>query len=140
MSIKIVPEKLDKIQNHKTRHKIKNTTYANKELISRANYLASSNEVANKQLHKLNIPYLQDTDIIYYSATKIIVRSNKEILKAKIKELHQQFIDILQKHTMFSKLQKIEIQIEYDQNTKKIIKQDNAQAKKQISKLKESLS
>lgn len=41
---------------------------------------------------------------------------------------------------MFSKLQKIEIQIEYDQNTKKIIKQDNAQAKKQISKLKESLS
>ncbi|AXA33652.1 hypothetical protein [Francisella adeliensis] len=140
MSIKIVPEKLDKIQNHKTRHKIKNTTYANKELISRANHLASSNEVANKQLHKLNIPYLQDTDIIYYSATKIIVRSNKEILKAKIKELHQQFIDILQKHTMFSKLQKIEIQIEYDQNTKKIIKQDNTQAKKQISKLKESLS
>jgi hypothetical protein len=140
MSIKIVPEKLDKIQNHKTRHKIKNTTYANKELISRASHLASSNEVANKQLHKLNIPYLQDTDIIYYSATKIIVKSNKEILKTKVKELHSQFISMLQKHTMFSKLQKIEIQIEYNQSTNKIPKLDNEQAKLQINKLKESLS
>lgn len=140
MDIKIIPEKLDKIQKYKTRHKIKNTTYSNKELISRASHIASSNAVANSQMHKLNIPYLQDTNIIYYTPTKIIVKSDKEILKSKINELHDQLIDMLRKQIIFSKINTIEVQIDYAKNIKQISKPNNSQAKQQINKLKETLS
>ncbi|APC91893.1 MULTISPECIES: hypothetical protein [Francisella] len=120
MSIKIFPEKVASIDSHTTRKKITNTTYASKQLISKATQLKTTLEVANKELHKLSLPYLRDTQIVFYSPKKLIVHSNKEILKSKLKELHDQFVAQLSQNTLFSKLEKIEIIIDYTQvNNKK---------------------
>lgn len=143
MSIKIIPEKLAKINQHKTRKKIKNTTYANKQLISRAAYLSNSLEIANKQLQNIDIPYLKDCKIVFYSPEKIILSSNKEILKSKIKQLHFQFIKILNKQTFFSRLETIEIQIDYAQqkttNTRRSNNVDTS-TKSHLNKLKQKFS
>jgi hypothetical protein len=113
MAIKIIPEKVSHIDKHKTRKKITNSTYAYKELISRASHLSSSLDVANKELKKFDIPYLNDADIIYYSPEKLIFQSDREILKFKFRELSDQFITKLKQNRLFSKLKKIEIIIDY---------------------------
>ena len=140
MSIKIIPEKLAVIEKHKTRKRIKKTTYAGKELISRASHLVSSLEVANRQLQQIDIPYLKDCSIVFYSPEKIILSSDKEILKSKVKELHSQFVKMLSKHTFFSRLEKIEIQIDYTLKTtsKKVIKKVNQKTKDHINNLKQT--
>lgn len=142
MSIKIIPEKLAAISQHKTRRKITNSTYAGKELISRAAHLANSLAVANKQFHQIDIPYLKDCDIVFYSPEKIILSSDKEILKSKIKELHSQFIGMLNKHIFFSKLEKIEIQIDYTQKptNKNSAKKIDQNSKNNINKLRQAFS
>ena len=139
MSIKIIPEKLAVIEKHKTRKRIKSTTYAGKDLISRASHLTSLLEVANKQLHQINIPYLKDCKIVFYSPEKIILSSNKEILKSKVKELHSQFIKLLNQHTFFSKLVKIEIQIDYKLKSvkKKTIEKVSQNTKDHLNNLKQ---
>lgn len=113
MTIRIIPEKISHINKHKTRKKITNSTYAYKELISKASHLSSSLDVANKELKKFDIPYLNDTDIIYYSPEKLIFQSDREILKSKFRELSGQFIAKLRQSRLFSKLKKIEIIIDY---------------------------
>ena len=136
MSIKVTPEKLSNISKHKTRKKISNSTFANKELIAKAFHLNSSIKVANIEFKKLNIPYLKDTKIVYYSPEKIILKSDREILKAKIKELQSQFLDILNTRKLFSKLKKIEVIIEYTkEKTTKLIP-NNIEAKKALKKIK----
>ncbi|ALB01692.1 hypothetical protein ACH24_03015 [Francisella persica ATCC VR-331] len=119
MTIKNFPEKIASINSHTTRKKITNTTYASKQLISKATQIKTTIEVANKELHKLNLPYLRDTQIVFYSPSKIIIHSNKEILKSKLKELHDQFVTQLRQNSIFSKLEKIDIIINYTQNNKK---------------------
>ena len=118
MTIKIFPEKVTSIDSHTTRKKITNTTYASKQLISKAAQLKTTIEVVNKELHKLNLPYLRDTQVVFYSPSKIIIYSNKEILKSKVKELHDQFVTQLKQNILFSKLEKIDIIINYIQNNK----------------------
>ncbi|NDS79712.1 hypothetical protein FWI69_06390 [Francisella tularensis subsp. holarctica] len=59
MTIKIFPEKVANIPTHTTRKKITNTTYASKQLISKAAHLKTTIEVANKELYKLDLPYLR---------------------------------------------------------------------------------
>ncbi len=142
MSIKIIPEKLAVIEKHKTRHKTEKTTYACKELISRSSHLVSSVDVANKQLQQIDIPYIKDCSIVFYSPEKVIISSDKEILKTKVKELHSQFIKLLNKHTFFSRLQKIEIQINYNQKpiNEKALKKSNQKAKDHIKNLKQTFS
>ena len=142
MSIKIIPKKLAVINQHKTRRKITNSTYAGKELISRVTHLVISLEVANKQLYQIDIPYLKDCQIVFYSPDKIILSSDKEILKSKVKQLHFQFVEMLNKHTLFSRLEKIEIQIDYWQKTidKKVIKKVNQRTKDHINNLKQTFS
>ena len=142
MSINIIPEKLALIEKHTTRKKITKLTYAGKDLISRATHLVSSLEVANKQLHQIDIPYLNDCQIVFYSPEKIIFSSDKEILKSKIKELHTQFVKMLNKHTFFSRLEKIEIQIDYAQKptNKKVVKKVNKKTKEHINNLKQTFS
>lgn len=139
MTIKIIPEKVSKINSHKTRKKITNSTFSSKELISKASHLKISLEVANKEFKKINLPYLNETEIVFYSLNKIIIQSNREILKSKVKELHDQFIDRLNKSTFFSQLNKIEIIIDYNKpqniNTKLI----NKDTKEAIEKLKKEL-
>ncbi|WP_150468219.1 hypothetical protein [Francisella sp. SYW-9] len=139
MSIKIIPEKVAKINSHKTRKKITNSTYASKELISRASYLKTSLEVANRELQKLNLPYLNETEIVFYSPQKIILQSDREILKSKVKELHDQFIDRLNKTTFFSKVNEIDITIDYSKPKKGNTKKVNKYTKKAIEKLKKDL-
>ncbi|WP_150463840.1 hypothetical protein [Francisella sp. XLW-1] len=142
MSIKVIPEKIANIESHKTRKKITDSTYANKTLIARASNLKTTVEVANKELQKLNIPYLKDTSLVFYSPVKIIVKSDKEILKSKIKELHSQFITKLNQTTMFSRVEKIELIIEQPTNfyaktnNKKLI---NKAAKKALEKIKQEI-
>lgn len=119
MTIKIFSEKVASIDSHTTRKKITNTTYASKQLISKAAQLKITIEVANKELHKLNLPYLRNTQVVFYSPSKIIIYSNKEILKSKLKELHDQFVTQLKQNMLFSKLEKIDIIINYIQNNKK---------------------
>ena len=140
MSINIIPEKLAMIEKHKTRKRIKSTTYAGKNLISRVSYLVSSLEVANKQFNEIDIPYLKDCHIVFYSPEKIILSSDKEILKSKIKELHTQFVKILNQYTFFSRLVKIEIQIDYSQKniSKKVTKKVNQNTKDHIDSLKQT--
>ena len=140
MSIKIIPEKLAVIERHKTRKRIKSTTYAGKDLISRASHLVSSLEVANKQLQEIDIPYLKDCHIVFYTPEKIILSSDKEILKSKIKELHTQFVRMLNQHTFFSRLEKIEIQIDYSQKNipKKATKKVNQNTKDHLNSLKQT--
>ncbi|APC95332.1 hypothetical protein IBE10_08820 [Francisella tularensis subsp. novicida] len=140
MTIKIFPEKVANIPTHTTRKKITNTTYASKQLISKAAHLKTAIEVANKELYKLDLPYLRDTQIVFYSPTKIIVHSNKEILKSKLKELHDQFVTQLKQNTLFSRLEKIEIIIDYTQNNNKtnsIV--NNETAKQALDKIKKQL-
>ena len=142
MTIKIIPEKLAVIEKHKTRKRIKKTTYAGKELISRAAHLVSSLEVANRQLQQIDVPYLRDCSIVFYSPEKIILSSEKEILKSKVKELHSQFIRLLNQHTFFSRLVKIEIQIDYRLKTvkKKNIEKVSQNTKDHINNLKQNFS
>ncbi|OIN83573.1 hypothetical protein [Francisella sp. TX07-6608] len=140
MTIKIFPEKVANIPTHTTRKKITNTTYASKQLISKAAHLKTAIEVANKELYKLDLPYLRDTQIVFYSPTKIIVHSNKEILKSKLKELHDQFVTQLKQNTLFSRLEKIEIIIDYTQNNNKTNSSVNNEAAKQaLDKIKKQL-
>ncbi|ABK89562.1 hypothetical protein IBE20_07710 [Francisella tularensis subsp. novicida] len=140
MTIKIFPEKVANIPTHTTRKKITNTTYASKQLISKAAHLKTAIEVANKELYKLDLPYLRDTQIVFYSPTKIIVHSNKEILKSKLKELHDQFVTQLKQNTLFSKLEKIEIIIDYTQNNNKTNSSvNNETAKQALDKIKKQL-
>jgi len=140
MSIKIIPERLAVIEKHKTRRRIKSTTYAAKDLISRASHLVNSLEVANKQLQKIDIPYIKDCKVVFYSPEKIILSSEKEILKSKVKELHTQFIKMLNQHTFFSRLEKIEIQIDYKLKTvkKKNIKKVDQNTKDHLNNLKQT--
>ncbi|MBK2356502.1 hypothetical protein [Francisella hispaniensis] len=140
MTIKIFPEKVANIPSHTTRKKITNTTYASKQLISKAAQLKTTIEVANKELYKLDLPYLKDTQIVFYSPTKIIVYSDKEILKSKLKELHHQFITQLRQNKLFSKLEKIEIIIDYTQNVNKTNSSINNEiAKQALDKIKKQL-
>lgn len=142
MSIKIHPEKASTINRHKTRKKITNNTYAYKELISKASHLKTTIEVANKELQKFNIPYLRDTKIVFYSPDKIIVQSDKEILKSKFKELHNHFVETLRQSRFFSQLKSIEIMIDYNVTSKaprkvvasKLAKQALYKLKKEINK------
>lgn len=138
MSIKIIPEKVANIYSHRTRKKITESTYASKDLIAKAVNLSTTIEVANKQLHKLNLPYLKDTQLVFYSPTKIIVQSDKEILKSKIKELHNQFITKLNQTTLFSRVEKIELIVDYSnhQTKKADINPPNKVAKKALEKIK----
>ena len=140
MTIKIFPEKVANIESHTTRKKITSTTYAGKQLISKAAQLKTTIEVANKELYKLDLPYLRDTQIVFYSPTKIIVYSDKEILKSKLKELHHQFVTHLRQNKLFSKLEKIEVIIDYIQNNKKtepLVR--NEFAKQALDKIKKQL-
>lgn len=140
MTIKIFPEKVANIPSHTTRKKITNTTYASKQLISKAAQLKTTIEVANKELYKLDLPYLKDAQIVFYSPTKIIVYSDKEILKSKLKELHHQFITQLRQNKLFSKLEKIEIIIDYTQNVNKTNSSVNNEiAKQALDKIKKQL-
>ncbi|OEZ33766.1 hypothetical protein AS144_00880 [Francisella endosymbiont of Amblyomma maculatum] len=140
MTIKIFPEKVASIGSHTTRKKITNTTYASKQLISKAVQLKTTIEVANKELHKLNLPYLRDTQVVFYSHSKIIIHSNKEILKSKLKELHDQFVTQLKQNMLFSKLEKIDIIINYTQNNKKTKPTvTNEIAKQALDKIKKQL-
>lgn len=140
MTIKIFPEKVASIDSHTTRKKITNTTYASKQLISKAAQLKTTIEVANKELHKFNLPYLRDTQVVFYSPSKIIIHSNKEILKSKLKELHDQFVTQLKQNMLFSKLEKIDIIINYTQNNKKIKPTvTNEIAKQALDKIKKQL-
>ena len=139
MSIKIVPEKVAKINSHKTRKKITNSTFASKELIAKASHLKTALEVANKELQKVNLPYLNETEIVFYSPQKIILQSRKEILKSKVKELHDQFVSRLNRNTFFSQLNKIGIIIDYNKPQKSKIKKINKNTKEAIEKLKKEL-
>ncbi|API86694.1 hypothetical protein [Francisella uliginis] len=139
MSIKIVPEKVAKINSHKTRKKITNSTFASKELIAKASHLKTTLEVANKELQKINLPYLNETKVVFYSPQKIIVQSHREILKSKVKELHDQFVCRLNRNTFFSQLNKIEIVIDYNKPQKSKIKKVNNDTKEAIQKLKKEL-
>lgn len=140
MTIKIFPEKVASIDSHTTRKKITNTTYASKQLISKAAQLKTTIEVANKELHKLNLPYLRDTQVVFYSPSKIIIYSNKEILKSKLKELHDQFVTQLKQNMLFSKLEKIDIIINYIQNNKSTkLPVTNEIGKQPLDKIKKQL-
>ncbi|ASG68003.1 hypothetical protein fh0823_05800 [Francisella halioticida] len=139
MSIKIVPEKIAKINSHKTRKKITNSTFSSKELISKASHLKITIEVANKELKKINLPYLNETEIVFYSPKKIILQSHREILKSKLKELHDQFVCRLNKNTLFSQLNKIDMIIDYSKPHKGKPKQINKNTKEAIEKLKKEL-
>ncbi|MFV9924851.1 MAG: hypothetical protein AB8U93_04065 [Francisella endosymbiont of Hyalomma scupense] len=140
MTIKIFPEKVASIDSHTTRKKITNTTYASKQLISKAAQLKTTIEVANKELHKLNLPYLRDTQVVFYSPSKIIIYSNKEILKSKLKELHDQFVTQLKQNMLFSKLEKIDIIINYIQNNKSTkLPVTNEIGKQALDKIKKQL-
>ena len=140
MTIKIFPEKVASIDSHTTRKKITNTTYTSKQLISKAAQLKTTIEIANKELHKLNLPYLRDTQVVFYSPSKIIIHSNKEILKSKLKELHDQFVTQLGQNMLFSKLEKIDIIINYTQNNKKTKPTvTNETAKQALDKIKKQL-
>ena len=139
MSIKIHAEKLEKIDKHRTRkYKLKNTTQASKELINQASYLMSSVSVANKIFSQLNIPYMDNVTVGFYSPTKIILQTDKQILKAKVKELHSQILKILKNQKFFSKLEKIEVNV-INLNKKVEAKKPDLITKKQIEKLKERL-
>ena len=111
MSIKYTPKDLHDHHEYITRKKITKTTYASKDLISRASESLESAQIAQYELSKLNIPYVNGTTVIFYSTEKIILQSDKDILKPKISELHSQLIIMLNKHHFFSKLKKVEIQI-----------------------------
>ncbi|QIW10239.1 hypothetical protein [Francisella sp. LA112445] len=139
MSIKVVPEKVAKINLHKTRTKITNSTYASKELISKVSHLKTTLEVANKELKKLNLPYLNETEVVFYSPQKIILQSDREILKSKIKELHDQFINMLNKTTFFSKVNRIDITIDYSKPKNDKAIPVNKYTKQAIEKLKKDL-
>lgn len=139
MSIKIVPEKVAKINSHKTRKKITNSTFASKELISKVSHLKTTLEVANKELQKINLPYLSETEIVFYSTQKIILQSDREILKSKVKELHDQFIYMLNKNTFFSQLNKIDIIIYYTKPKRNKTKVIDKNTKKAIEELKKEL-
>ncbi|MED7788543.1 hypothetical protein [Francisella sp. 19X1-34] len=139
MSIKIVPEKVAKINSHKTRKKITNSTYASKELISKVSHLKTTLEVANKELQKLNLPYLNETEIVFYSPQKIILQSDREILKSKVKELHDQFIHRLNNTTFFSKVNKIDVTIDYNKPKEGKTIKVNKYTKEAIEKLKKNL-
>ncbi|MDE4940415.1 hypothetical protein NAI66_10310, partial [Francisella tularensis subsp. holarctica] len=76
-------------------------------------------DVANKLLYQLDLTYLRDSQIVFYSPTKIIVHSNKEILKSKLKDLHDQFVTQLKQNTLFSRLERIDIIIDYTKNNNK---------------------
>ncbi|KEI35680.1 hypothetical protein FRA_30c04030 [Francisella sp. W12-1067] len=140
MTITIIPEKISNIDKYKTRSKITNSTQANKELINKTKNLILSIEVANKELKKLNIPYLNDTEIVYYAPEKIICKSQKEILKFKIKELQSQFIEILKKSKLFSKLEKIEVLIDYSTNKPHEKNLSNYKAKEALQQIKKNLN
>ena len=113
MSIKYTPKNLQNHHKYKTRRKITNTTYANKNLITETSKLLELAKKAQQELDKLNIPYINGTTVIFSSPQKIILQSDKEILKPKIAELHSQLLKMLNKHLFFDKLQKIEIHISY---------------------------
>ena len=139
MSIKIYAEKLEKIDKHKTRKsKLKSSTEASKELINKASHLVSSINVANKIFSQLNIPYMNDVKIGFYSHKKIILQTENDILRAKVKELHPQILRILNNQKIFSKLEKIDVDIVVKE---KVIleKKPDIETKKQIQKLKEKL-
>ncbi|MDE4972309.1 hypothetical protein NAI46_13295, partial [Francisella tularensis subsp. holarctica] len=75
--------------------------------------------------------------IVFYSPTKIILHSNKEILKSKLKEIHDQFVTQLKQNTLFSRLESIEIIIDYTQNNNKTKSSvNNETAKQAIDKIK----
>ena len=138
IKIKIHAEKIAKIDQHKTRRtNLKETTFTSKELISRASHLASSIDVANKIFSRINLPYLDDVNIAFYSPEKIILTTNKQVLKSKVKELEPQFISILRAQKIFSKLKKIEISINYEKKENIQTQKPNKVAIENINKLKE---
>jgi hypothetical protein len=139
MSIKIHAEKLAVIDDHKTRkYNLKNSTQSSKVLINKASHLMSSIDVANKIFSKMDLPYMQDVKIGFYSPKKIILQTENDILRAKVKELHPQFLRILKNQKFFSKLEKIDVNIV---NKEKIVleKKPDIETKKQIERLKKSL-
>ncbi len=136
--IKIHAEKVAKIDQHKTRRtNLKETTFSSKELISRASHLASSIDVANKIFSRMKLPYLDDVNIAFYSPEKIILATDKQILKSKVKELEPQFISILREQKIFSKLKKIEVSINYEKKEDIKTQKPNKIAIENINKLKE---
>ena len=140
MTINIIPEKLAHIKKHKTRKNIINSTLASKDLINKASHLLYSVEIANKEFKKLNIPYLSDTKVVYYSPEKIILQSKKEILKSKVKELHGQFLEILNKRKFFSKIKKIEIIIDYEIEKQTKTRKHNYKAQEILREIKLELA
>ncbi|MDE5031923.1 hypothetical protein NAI34_09885, partial [Francisella tularensis subsp. holarctica] len=56
---------------------------------------------------------------VFYSPTNLIVHSNTEILTSKLKERHDQFVTQLKQNTLFSRLERIEINIDYTKNNNK---------------------
>lgn len=135
MSIRIFPEKVSTIKKHKTREKLKDYTLDSKKLINQASHILSSVEVADKEFKKIKLPYLENTNVVFYSPTKLVIQGSDPFIKAKLKELHAQYIEILRKRTFFSRLEKIELYIQYQTNkdNKKII---NKKTKDIIDKLK----
>ncbi|APC96342.1 hypothetical protein [Francisella frigiditurris] len=136
MSIRIFPEKVSNIKKHKTRAKLKDHTLDSKKLIKQASHILSSVEVANKEFKKIKLPYLENTNVVFYSPTKLVIQGNNSFIKTKVKELHDQYLEILKKRTFFSKLEELELDIKYQtqKDNKKII---NKKAKDIIEKLKE---
>ena len=138
MSIKIYAEKLAVMDDHKTRkYNLKNSTQSSKVLINKATHIMLSVNVANKIFSKMDLPYMKDVNIGFYSPEKIILQTENDILRAKVKELHPQFLRILKKQKMFSKLEKIDINIVSKE--KVVEKKPDIETKKQIEKLKRSL-
>jgi hypothetical protein len=113
MSIKYTPKDLLDHHKYKTRKKIKDSTYASKDLIAKASQSMSLANQAEQQLSKIDIPYIRNLSVVYYSQTKIVLISDKEILKSKVSQLHTQLLQMLNNNSFFSKLKRIEIQISH---------------------------
>ena len=113
MSIRYEPKDLQDHHKYKTRKKIKDSTYASKDLIAKASQAMILANHAEKQLAKIDIPYIGDLSVVYYSQNKIVLESDKEILRSKVSQLHTQLLQMLNNNNFFSKLNKIEIQISH---------------------------
>ncbi|MDE4963573.1 hypothetical protein NAI36_10540, partial [Francisella tularensis subsp. holarctica] len=62
------------------------------------------------------------------------------ILKSKLKERHDQFVTQLKQHTLFSRLERIEIIIDYTQtNNKTNSSVNNETAKQALDKIKKQI-
>ena len=140
--MKIFPEKISTIKDHKTRKMITQNTLINKEIIGRASNFVENNRDANIKLKNSNIPYLKDTQVVLYSSNKIIVESKISILKSKINELHDQLIKELKKIVFFKSIKKIEVIIDYNEEESIATKErkDMAMSKKALNQLKKELN